>query len=225
MSAVPGTVRPGGRTARVRAAVLRATGDVLAERGFAHLDLADVARRAGVGKTTVYRRWGSPAALVTDLLADLAGQSPPRAGTGTALGDLRAHADLVGRTLADPRQGARSRAVVAAAGCDDRTARALRRLHEVRTGEWVPCVARAVRRGELPAGTDAAAVVRAVSAPLYHALLTTAEAPDAVAADRAARAALAAARAGVFVTPAPRGPRVRGAPAPPPASGPPAPPP
>ena len=42
---VPGTVRPGGRTARVRTAVLRAAGDVLAERGFAHLDLADVARQ------------------------------------------------------------------------------------------------------------------------------------------------------------------------------------
>ena len=48
-SAEPGTVRPGGRTARVRAAVLRAAGDVLAEEGFAHLDLADVARRAEVG--------------------------------------------------------------------------------------------------------------------------------------------------------------------------------
>src|SRR2546421_536410 len=45
----PGTVRPGGRTARVREAVLRAAGDALAEHGFAHLDLADVARRAAGG--------------------------------------------------------------------------------------------------------------------------------------------------------------------------------
>ncbi|NEE58932.1 TetR family transcriptional regulator, partial [Streptomyces sp. SID8455] len=47
----PGTVRPGGRTARVREAVLRAAGDALAEQGFGGLDLADVARRAEVGKT------------------------------------------------------------------------------------------------------------------------------------------------------------------------------
>ncbi len=33
----PGTVRPGGRTARVREAVLRATGDALARHGFAGL--------------------------------------------------------------------------------------------------------------------------------------------------------------------------------------------
>jgi AcrR family transcriptional regulator len=200
MSAEPGTVRPGGRTARVRAAVLRAAGDVLAERGFAHLDLADVARRAEVGKTTVYRRWGTPAALVADLLVDMAEQSLPRTETGTVLGDLRANADLVRRTLADPRQGALFRAVIAAASCDDRTARSLRRFYEVRVAEWAPCVEQGVRRGELPAGTDAAAVVRAVSAPLYYALLTTGEAPDPAAADRAARAAFAAATAGVYVT-------------------------
>lgn len=102
MSAEPGTVRPGGRTARVRAAVLRAAGDVLAEQGLDRLDLADVARRAEVGKTTVYRRWGTVTALVADLLADMAEQSLPRTRTGSVRDDLRANASLVQRTLADP---------------------------------------------------------------------------------------------------------------------------
>ncbi|MFE7894525.1 MULTISPECIES: TetR/AcrR family transcriptional regulator [unclassified Streptomyces] len=199
MSAEPGTVRPGGRTARVRAAVLRATGDVLAEHGFHGLDLADVARRAEVGRTTVYRRWGSVTGLVTDLLAEMAEESSPREETGTALGDLRANATLVRRTLSDPRQGPLFRAVIAAAACDDRTAAALRRFYEARVAEWAPCVEQAVARGEFPAGTDARAVVRAVSAPLYYGLLTTGTAPDAPAADRAAHAAHAAAAAGVFV--------------------------
>src|SRR5581483_2182305 len=101
----PGTVRPGGRTARVRAAVLRATGDALVEHGLAGLDLADIARRAGVGKTTVYRRWGSVTGLVADLLAEMAEESLPRARTGSLEGDLAANARLVRRTLADPRQG------------------------------------------------------------------------------------------------------------------------
>ncbi|MEU5888070.1 TetR/AcrR family transcriptional regulator [Streptomyces sp. NPDC047461] len=200
MSAEPGTLRPGGRTARVRAAVLRAAGDVLAERGFAHLDLADVARRAEVGKTTVYRRWGSVTALVADLLADMAEQSLPREETGSVLGDLRANSRLVQRTLADPRQGALFRAVIAAAACDERTAQALRRFYDVRVAEWAPCVEQGVQRGELPQGTDAEAVVRAVSAPLYYALLTTGTPPDPAAADRAARAAHAAALAGVYAT-------------------------
>ncbi|WP_030617378.1 TetR/AcrR family transcriptional regulator [Streptomyces fulvoviolaceus] len=200
MSAEPGTVRPGGRTARVRAAVLEAAGDVLAEQGFAHLDLADVARRAEVGKTTVYRRWGSVTGLVADLLADMAEQSLPREETGSAPGDLRANALLVQRTLADPRQGALFRAVIAAATCDERTAEALRRFYDVRVAEWAPCVEQAVQRGELPPGTDAKEVVRAVSAPLYYALLTTGTIPDTPAAERAAQAAYAAAAAGVYIS-------------------------
>jgi AcrR family transcriptional regulator len=188
MPAEPGTVRPGGRTARVRAAVLRAAGDVLAERGFAHLDLADVARRAEVGKTTVYRRWGSVTGLVADLLAEMAEGSLPREETGSVLGDLRANALLVQRTLADPRQGPLFRAVIAAATCDGRTAEALRRFYDVRVDEWAPCVEQGVARGELPAGTDARAVVRAVSAPLYYELLTTGTARASVPAGSSPRA-------------------------------------
>ncbi|MFF0311030.1 TetR/AcrR family transcriptional regulator [Streptosporangium sp. NPDC004379] len=196
----PGTVRPGGRTARVRAAVLRAAGDALAEHGFHLLDLADVARRAEVGKTTVYRRWGTPTGLVTDLLADMAEQSLPRTDTGSLAGDLRANARLVVKTLTDPRQGALFRAVIAAAACDGRTAEALRRFYATRIGEWAPCVVLAVERGELPAGTDPAEVIRAVSAPLYYRLLASGDPLDDAAADRAATAAMAAARAGAYVT-------------------------
>ncbi|AKH83156.1 TetR family transcriptional regulator [Streptomyces sp. CNQ-509] len=195
----PGTLRPGGRTARVRAAVLRATGDALAEQGFAHLDLADVARRAEVGKTTVYRRWGSATGLVADLLAEMAEQSVPRTETGTLLGDLRANARLVLGTLTDPRQGALFRAVIAAATCDDRAAAALHRFYAIRIAEWAPCVEQAVARGELPAGTDPHEVIRAVSAPLYYRLLASGDPLDPAAADRAAEAAAVAAREGAYV--------------------------
>jgi AcrR family transcriptional regulator len=198
----PGTVRPGGRTARVRSAVLRAAGDALAEHGLAGLDLADVALRAEVGRTTVYRRWGTPVGLVADLLADMAEQSLPRTETGTLVGDLRANARLVQRTLADPRQGALFKSVIAAATCDTQAAAALHRFYEIRVSEWEPCARQAVERGELPEGTDTREVIRAVSAPLYYRLLTTAEPLDEAAADRAADAAAAAARAGAFVGPA-----------------------
>ncbi|GAA4447173.1 TetR-like C-terminal domain-containing protein [Phytohabitans houttuyneae] len=192
-------VRPGGRTARVRESVLRAAGDLLAEGGLELLDLGEVARRAGVGRTTVYRRWGTPASLVADLLAEMAESSLPRTDTGTLLGDLTANARLVRRTLADARQGALFKALIAAATYDPRTAEALHRFYEIRVDEWTPCVAAAVERGELPAGTDAREVVRAVSAPLYYRLLTSGDPLDEAAADRAARAASAAAAAGVYV--------------------------
>ncbi|MFE4517702.1 TetR/AcrR family transcriptional regulator [Kitasatospora sp. NPDC056783] len=197
-TATPGTVRPGGRTARVRTAVLRAAEDALVEHGFAGLDLADIAQRAEVGRTTVYRRWGSTTALVADLLADMAEQSLPRTDSGSLAGDLRANARLVQRTLADPRQGALFRAVIMAATCDPDAAEALRHFYQRRVEEWAPCARAAVERGELPPDTDGFEVVRAVSAPLYYRMLTTGEPPDEAAADRAAAATEAAARAGAY---------------------------
>jgi AcrR family transcriptional regulator len=196
----PGTVRPGGRTARVREAVLRAAEDALTEQGFSGLDLADIARRADVGKTTVYRRWGTVAALVADLLQDMAEQSAPRTETGSLLGDLTANARLVQRTLTDPRQGPLFKALIAAATGDARTAAALHRFYDIRVREWAPCVRQAVDRGEVPEGTDPHEVVRAVSAPLYYHLLISGDRLDETTAVRAAEAAVTAARAGVYVT-------------------------
>ncbi|MFJ8857144.1 TetR/AcrR family transcriptional regulator [Streptomyces sp. NPDC102451] len=195
----PGTVRPGGRTARVRESVLRAAGDALVEQGFDRLDLADVARRAEVGKTTVYRRWSTAAGLVADLLTEMAEQSVPRTDTGSLDEDLRSNARLVVRTLTDPRQGPLFTAVVAAATCDARTAEALHRFYAVRIEEWAGCVDAAVARGELPPRTDAREVIRAVSAPLYYRLLASGDPLDEAVADRAAEAAAVAARAGVYV--------------------------
>ncbi|HYQ66593.1 TetR/AcrR family transcriptional regulator [Actinophytocola sp.] len=190
--------RPGGRTARVRASVLRAAGDALAERGFVNLDLGDLARRAEVGRTTVYRRWGTVTAVLTDLLLEMAVESVPRADTGSLEGDLRVNARLVVKTLTDQRQGPLFKAVLGAATSDDDAAAALTRFYLTRIREWAPCVTDAEARGEIPPGTDAEEVVRAVSAPLYYRFVTgTGELDDAVA-DRAVAAAVAAAKAGVF---------------------------
>jgi AcrR family transcriptional regulator len=190
--------RPGGRTARVRASVLRAAGDVLAEKGFLRLDLGDLAERAEVGRTTVYRRWGTATAVLADLLVEMAIESVPRADTGSLLGDLRVNARLVVRTLTDRRQGPLFKALLAGATSDEATAEALRRFYATRIAEWAPCVTDAVARGEVPEGTDVGEVIRAVSAPLYYRLLTGTGELDEAVADRAAEAAVAAAKAGVF---------------------------
>ncbi|WP_051288797.1 TetR/AcrR family transcriptional regulator [Mycobacterium sp. URHD0025] len=190
--------RPGGRTAAVREAVLRATADLLIEEGLAGLELTAVAERAAVGKSTVYRRWGSVPALVADLLADMAEQSVRRADTGSLRGDLRANATLVRRTLNDARQGRLFKAAIAAATSDRHTAAALQLFYDRRILEWAGCVTDAVERGEAPAGTDAAAVIRQVSAPLYYQFLTSTRTLTVADAHRAVDAAIAAVVAGVF---------------------------
>ncbi|NNH75395.1 TetR/AcrR family transcriptional regulator [Nocardia uniformis] len=197
----PGSLRPGGRTARVRDAVLRAAGDLLAERGFASLDLAEVAARADVGKTTVYRRWRTPTGLVADLLVEMAETSLPHANTGTLRGDLLANARLVAKTLTDSRQSRLFKAVIAAATSDDTAAEALRRFYDIRLTEWVPCVEAAIARGEAPPETDARAVLSAVSAPLYYRLLASGDPLDDTTITTAAEAAALAAGAGLFTRP------------------------
>ncbi|GGT65657.1 TetR/AcrR family transcriptional regulator [Streptomyces purpureus] len=193
-----GTVRPGGRTARTRARVLAAAGEILTEKGFTGLDLAQVAARAGVGRTTVHRRWGSAAALVADLLQEATARPAlPRPTTGHLAADLAACALHVRHALTHPAQAALLRAAIAAATFDPPTAGALARFYRACDAAWAPLVARAVAAGELPARTDAAETVRAVCAPLAHRVVTGAV-PSEQDALRAARTALAAARAGAF---------------------------
>lgn len=70
------TPRPAPRTGRPRSAeadeaILEATREVLVELGWSKLTMGDVAGRAGVAKTTLYRRWANKNELVVDAVAVL----------------------------------------------------------------------------------------------------------------------------------------------------------
>ncbi|TDB95913.1 TetR/AcrR family transcriptional regulator [Actinomadura sp. 7K534] len=184
----------------MRDAVRRATLAELAERGYAGLTVEAVAARSGVHRTTVYRRWRNADGLVADALDLAAGEPWPVPDTGTLEGDLRAIARLVLTGYADPEQGPVARAFVLAAAQSAAAARALNAFFARRHEQSAAVVERAAGRGEVPAGTDAAEVVRLAVAPLYYRLFVTGEPADEAAADRAAGAAAAAARAGALVT-------------------------
>jgi len=83
---VPG--RAGRRGAVVRRAVLAATLAELGEGGYASLGIERVAARAGVHKTTVYRRWPDRESLVTDALLELAADDFAIPDTGDVDRDL-----------------------------------------------------------------------------------------------------------------------------------------
>ncbi|MFJ9586439.1 TetR/AcrR family transcriptional regulator [Streptomyces acidicola] len=68
-SASRATGRP--RNAAADAAILEATRAALVELGWSKLTLGDVATRAGVAKTTLYRRWAGKNELVVDAVAEL----------------------------------------------------------------------------------------------------------------------------------------------------------
>ncbi|GHG02024.1 TetR/AcrR family transcriptional regulator [Streptomyces hydrogenans] len=194
----PGSRRPGGRTARTRTAVRDAVLTGLTEHGYPALTVEYVAEHSGVHKTTLYRRWGGVEGMVADAL-DLAGEdawTPP--DTGSLAGDLRALAREVVEGFSDPAHAAAPTAFVGAAFQSPRAADALRSFYAERFRRCEEVVTRAMDRGEAPAATDAGAVVRAVSAPLFLRLFVTREPVDESVADQAADAALAAVNAGVF---------------------------
>jgi AcrR family transcriptional regulator len=185
----------------VRAAVLAATLAELAERGSAALTVDGVARRAGVHKTTVYRRWKDRESLVVDALTDHIAVEVPVPDTGTVEADLRELARAIVRWLTSPG----GQAVLAAVLSDTLRAPEIdevkRRFFEDRFGRAEPVVTRAIARGELPPGTDPVELVKALIAPIYLRLLITAEPVDERTADRAAQVTLAAARAGALRPP------------------------
>ncbi|MEU8762521.1 TetR/AcrR family transcriptional regulator C-terminal ligand-binding domain-containing protein [Streptomyces sp. NPDC048659] len=198
-SPAPGSRRPGGRTARTRAAVRDAVLTGLAEHGYPALTVEYVAERSGVHKTTLYRRWGDVEGMLADALA-LAGEDAWTApDTGSLGGDLLALAREVADAFADPARAAAPTAFVAAAFQSATAADSLRAFYAERFRRCEPVVDRAVARGEAPAGTDAGAVVRAVSAPLFLRLFVTREPVDGAVAEEAARTVLAAVEAGAFI--------------------------
>ncbi|MFE3289465.1 TetR/AcrR family transcriptional regulator [Rhodococcus sp. NPDC059234] len=190
--------RPGGRSARVREAVFAATLSGLSDRGYASLTVEDIAETAGVHKTTIYRRWGTLTQLVADAVVDLSETTVPVPDTGALESDLHEMA----RSIVDLVTSESGRAIVAALFSDavrtPEVAAIKREFYAARYALADVVVRRAVGRGEIPENVSAADLLAAVAAPIYYRLLVADLPVDRVVADRAAAAALAAARAGVL---------------------------
>ena len=196
----PGSERPGGRTARTRAVVFGATLAELASRSYDQISVETIAVRAGVHKTTIYRRWGTKARLVAEALQEAAEIRIEVLDTGDIGNDLRTLARAVQATLSTREGVATVRALVAGVRHSPEVEQIARRFWAARLAQVGPIVERAVEREQLPRGTSAAEVIEYVAAPLYYRLLIAGEPPTENDADLAAAAALAAARAGVFTS-------------------------
>jgi AcrR family transcriptional regulator len=101
------TVRIGRpRDRRRDDAIIAATLRALADNGFTGLSMESVAARAGVGKATVYRRWSTKEALVTDAIATLAATGDGVAeGAGDAVGGAAGDGGPAGPDRSVPSDG------------------------------------------------------------------------------------------------------------------------
>ncbi|MBF6468317.1 TetR/AcrR family transcriptional regulator [Nocardia beijingensis] len=169
--------RTGGRSARVREAVLTATLDQVAEHGIEGLTVGDVAARAGVALTTIYRRWGTRTALIAEAVTELAAAANPAPDTGSLRGDLQQLAEQISHLISRPGL-ARLVGTTIALSADPEVAAARHRFWEDRFQRSSQVIARAVERGELAEDVDPREVLETLSAPLYFRLLVADTALD-----------------------------------------------
>ena len=182
------------RSEKSKEAILDAAFALLVERGYEQLALEAVAKRAGTGKTTVYRWWHSKAELAVEAFLSATEAELRFPNTGTARGDFVAQIT----ELAELLRGARGRALAAMLGgarTDIELARALgERWLEPRRKWGYARMMKANTAGELRPGVEPSAALAVLYGPLYTPLLFGGEVPD----EEAVRAYLSIAAAGVF---------------------------
>lgn len=170
-----GAHRPGGRTARTRAAVHEAVIDLVAAAPWGELNIPVVAQRSGVHQATIYRRWGTVAGLLNDVVTERLAAVAPLPDTGSLRGDLETYAAEAAGHVAGPLGALVMRTAMAdlepGPRAEDDPAVAARRQR------LLPLLDRAVARGErAPAVAD---LEELLLAPLYfHALFSVPLHPD-----------------------------------------------
>lgn len=163
----------GGRTRDESrdAAILQAAGDLLAEVGYEHLTMDAVAARAGAGKATLYRRWPSKSELIADAVASCARASQDLADlpdTGSLRGDLLAVA-AARRSHTDTRELRIMGGLLAAVPHDPALAAIVgQRSLAPQRRLFAALFARAVTRGEIPAGRDVDVLAKVGPALVFH---------------------------------------------------------
>ena len=162
----------------MRAAAIAATLSELAERGYSALTLERVAQRAGVHKTTLYRRWRTREELVLEAMLERAGERISVPDLGSLREDLLELARTAAANAATPEVAAMARAVAAESPRDSRLAAANGRFWAERLALDGVIVERAVERCEVAAGTEPARVIEAVLGPIHLRLLLTGEPVD-----------------------------------------------
>jgi len=164
--------RQGGRSARVRSSVLQSAFTVLTQKGVEGFTIAEVAKRAKVHETSIYRRWGHPTALVLEACLHFAEHALVIPDTGSLRSDLVSLLERLAALLASPL----GQAVLALSALRHPEAVAARRRYWRQRFNLAEAILdRAVSRGEFPREADPIVFLEVLIAPLYLRALVTAE--------------------------------------------------
>ncbi|MGH2629482.1 MAG: TetR/AcrR family transcriptional regulator [Actinomycetota bacterium] len=162
------------RDPRVDRDILAATLELLAEDGFDGLSIEAVAARAGVGKTTVYRRWPSKIPLAVDALTGMKAPTPAAIPDDITTREALVHA-MSGFTK--PHEGSATRllaGLVDAMSRNEELAAAVRSvLVAERERGLLAVIERGKARGEIRPDVDARVMIDLLGGPVVLRRLIT----------------------------------------------------
>jgi AcrR family transcriptional regulator len=158
--------------------ILRATVELLSEVGYVRVTVADVARRAGVSKPAIYRRWSQKSQLVVEAMVT---QMRPGKDneSGSVASDLLALTEQLLSLLTLTPFGRVLPGLVAEMAADASLAASYRDLIiKPNQLQWRAAVERGIASGELSPDTDVDLVLNTLAGPLYFSLLITGDPID-----------------------------------------------
>jgi AcrR family transcriptional regulator len=173
VSAAPEAGRPPGRprSAAADSAIMQATLELLLDTGYRGLTMEQVRARAGVGKATLYRRYGSKEELVAAAVRHL-NQHIPVPDTGNVRDDILAVAGFV--LAAAARVGAATfmpRMLAESAGDPEMHAIFYENLVAPRRAVMAEVLRRGVERGELRRDLDVELAIDMLTGPWVYRML------------------------------------------------------
>ena len=154
--------------------ILQAVLDELGEAGYGGFAIEAAARRAGVGKATIYRHWPDKIALIADAFKLLQRQRDPEMVTGTPREKLARMLVHVADVVADSPFSACLPALIEGAERD----RAVRKFHhqfqEAARQPTIDLIADGVASGDFPPRIDPEAATFALLGAIFFCRLMTA---------------------------------------------------
>lgn len=160
------------RSGQVHRKILDAARDLLSEGGFSDLRLEHVAARAGVGKATIYRRWGSKEALAQELLAELAAPHIAVAESDDTRTELLAAVVNPMRAVTDTPFGPVIRALLSQIAVNPTLGDPFRAtVVQARRNEIARVIARGIARGDLHPDADPEIATELLVGPVYFRLM------------------------------------------------------
>lgn len=160
----------------VTSAILRAAFAELADTGYARMSMDAVAKRAGVGKAAIYRRWSSKQDMVVALSAQVGVPLAEIGDTGSLRGDLLAYLRATSKLLRHPLASQIVPDLLAEGAREPGLAKVFDDVVEApRRERAVELLHRAIERAELPPDVDMDVALDILIGPLYWRLMVVRE--------------------------------------------------